>query len=237
MSAGNPFRRWPASHFVELAVQLAANDPDRRIILTSGPSEAEAARAIVAQARQRLPEGVADRIRTGDEYTLAELRSLVARAAVYVGGDSGPLHVAATSDVPIVGLYGPTLPVAVGAVAPPGRADGGGRAARPRLPAVRPASVRDRRLPVPDGNRARRGGGGSGTGAGGRNSRMTTTTTALQAPMFRGDKLEVVTHRGAGRLPRRLAALGRARLHHARHHLRLLGGGGARPPRARSRCR
>ena len=110
-SAGNPFRRWPASHFVELAVQLAANDPDRRIILTSGPSEAEAARAIVEQARQRLPAGSGDQIRTGDEYSLVELRSLVARAAVYVGGDSGPLHVAATSDVPIVGLYGPTLPV------------------------------------------------------------------------------------------------------------------------------
>ncbi len=111
VSAGNPFRRWPADHFVELAVQLAASDPDRRIILTSGPSEAEAARAIVEQARRRLPAGSDDRIRTGDEYSLVELRSLVARAAVYVGGDSGPLHVAATSDVPIVGLYGPTLPV------------------------------------------------------------------------------------------------------------------------------
>lgn len=111
VSAGNPFRRWPADHFVELAVQLAAASPDRRIILTSGPSEAEAARAIVERARQRLPAGSADRIRTGDEYSLVELRSLVARAAVYVGGDSGPLHVAATSDVPIVGLYGPTLPV------------------------------------------------------------------------------------------------------------------------------
>jgi heptosyltransferase I len=128
VSAGNPFRRWPANHFVELALRLAANDANRRIILTSGPSEAEAARAIVAQARQRLalgtgwsgpgsgpsdrPEpGVAERIRTGDEYSLAELRSLVARAAAYVGGDSGPLHIAATSDVPIVGLYGPTLPV------------------------------------------------------------------------------------------------------------------------------
>ncbi len=133
VSAGNPFRRWPAGHFVELAVQLAANDPDRRIILTSGPSEAAAARAIVERARQQLDAGQGpsghtggpgrgsgstataagseDRIRTGDEYSLAELRSLVARAAVYVGGDSGPLHVAATSDVPIVGVYGPTLPV------------------------------------------------------------------------------------------------------------------------------
>jgi lipopolysaccharide heptosyltransferase II len=121
VSAGNPFRRWPADHFVELARRLAANDPVRRIILTAGPSEAEAAQAIVARATRELEAALeargmataeaAGRIRTGDDYSLVELRSLVARAAVYVGGDSGPLHIAATSDVPIVGVYGPTLPV------------------------------------------------------------------------------------------------------------------------------
>jgi ADP-heptose:LPS heptosyltransferase len=118
VSAGNPFRRWPQEHFVELAVRLAAADPVRRIILTSGPSEADAARAIVAEARRRL--GNEAGIRAGDEYSLAELRSLVARAAAYVGGDSGPLHVAATSDVPIVGVYGPTLPVRSAPWRPPG---------------------------------------------------------------------------------------------------------------------
>jgi ADP-heptose:LPS heptosyltransferase len=41
---------------------------------------------------------------------LVELRALMDRAALFVGGDSGPLHVASTSNVPIVGLYGPTLP-------------------------------------------------------------------------------------------------------------------------------
>jgi ADP-heptose:LPS heptosyltransferase len=45
------------------------------------------------------------------ECSLAELRALVERAALCIGGDSGPLHIAATSAVPIVGLYGPTLPV------------------------------------------------------------------------------------------------------------------------------
>jgi ADP-heptose:LPS heptosyltransferase len=44
------------------------------------------------------------------EFSLAELRALFDRAALYIGGDSGPLHVAATTAVPIVGLYGPTLP-------------------------------------------------------------------------------------------------------------------------------
>jgi len=40
---------------------------------------------------------------------LAELRALVARAAVYIGGDSGPLHIAGTTTTPIVALLGPTL--------------------------------------------------------------------------------------------------------------------------------
>jgi ADP-heptose:LPS heptosyltransferase len=42
------------------------------------------------------------------EFDLRELRALVARAAVYIGGDSGPLHVAATTQTPIVALFGPT---------------------------------------------------------------------------------------------------------------------------------
>ena len=44
------------------------------------------------------------------EFDLAELRALVARASVYIGGDSGPLHVAAATRTPIVALLGPTLP-------------------------------------------------------------------------------------------------------------------------------
>jgi ADP-heptose:LPS heptosyltransferase len=44
------------------------------------------------------------------EFDLAELQALVARAALYIGGDSGPLHVAATTTTPIVALFGPTLP-------------------------------------------------------------------------------------------------------------------------------
>ena len=38
-----------------------------------------------------------------------ELRALARRASVYIGGDSGPLHVAATTHTPIVALLGPTL--------------------------------------------------------------------------------------------------------------------------------
>ena len=46
----------------------------------------------------------------GLELDLAELRAALDYAALFVGGDSGPLHIAGTTAVPIVGLYGPTLP-------------------------------------------------------------------------------------------------------------------------------
>jgi ADP-heptose:LPS heptosyltransferase len=45
----------------------------------------------------------------GRPLQLAELRALIARAALFIGGDSGPLHIAATTQVPIVELLGPTL--------------------------------------------------------------------------------------------------------------------------------
>jgi ADP-heptose:LPS heptosyltransferase len=110
VSAGNPFRRWPLAHFVDLTATLVDEDTQRRIIVTSGPSEWDAAARVIADARRRL--GVrADRVVSCGEFSIAELRALFDRASLYIGGDSGPLHVAATTRVPIVGLYGPTLPV------------------------------------------------------------------------------------------------------------------------------
>jgi lipopolysaccharide heptosyltransferase II len=111
VSAGNPFRRWPAASFVELVRRLASKDPKRRIILTSGPSDAAAAAAIARDARARLAADERPAIVECGEFDLGELRALVGRAALYVGGDSGPLHIAGTTGVPVVGLYGPTLPV------------------------------------------------------------------------------------------------------------------------------
>ena len=111
VSAGNPFRRWPSASFVELVRRLASRNPTRRIILTSGPSDAEAAAAIARDARALLAADERPAIVECGEFDLAELRALVGRAAVYIGGDSGPLHIAGTTSVPVVGLYGPTLPV------------------------------------------------------------------------------------------------------------------------------
>lgn len=110
VSAGNPFRRWPLEAFAALVSALAAGGPDRRVVVTSGPSERTAATRVISEARARLGATDERRVVLCDEFSIAELRALLDRAALYIGGDSGPLHIAATTRVPIVGLYGPTLP-------------------------------------------------------------------------------------------------------------------------------
>jgi lipopolysaccharide heptosyltransferase II len=109
VSAGNPFRRWPESAFAELASALVSRDATRWVLLTGGPSDREATSRVLAEARQRAA-GAAVRLVDAETWSLAELRAAIDRAAMYIGGDSGPLHIASTSNTPIVGLYGPTLP-------------------------------------------------------------------------------------------------------------------------------
>jgi ADP-heptose:LPS heptosyltransferase len=108
VSAGNPFRRWPEPAFTDLLVSLARANSARRIIVSSGPSDRPAAGRISAAARIALGSD-ATRIVAAGEFNLAELRALIARSRLFVGGDTGPLHIAATTATPIVGLYGPTL--------------------------------------------------------------------------------------------------------------------------------
>ena len=108
VSAGNPFRRWPEAAFVEVLTSLA-RQPNRRIIVSSGPSDRAAADRISAAARAALGNDAARIVEFG-EFDLAELRALIGRSRLFIGGDTGPLHIAATTGTPVVGLYGPTLP-------------------------------------------------------------------------------------------------------------------------------
>jgi ADP-heptose:LPS heptosyltransferase len=107
VSASSPFRRWPVESFVDTVASLAAV-PGRRVILTSGPSERDVVDRIVAEARAALPMVARDRVLSCGDFSLIELRALLEKSDVYIGGDSGPLHLAATTPVPIVAIFGPT---------------------------------------------------------------------------------------------------------------------------------
>jgi ADP-heptose:LPS heptosyltransferase len=120
VSARNPFRRWPEASFAATIAALAGAARDRRVVVIGGPSDRDAAGRVIDAARARAGRH-ASRIVAGEGLSLAELRALMDRAAVFIGGDSGPMHIAATAATPIVAIYGPTMAVHWAPWRPPDR--------------------------------------------------------------------------------------------------------------------
>lgn len=89
--AGRPEKLWPVSYFRELARNLGG-----RALVVWGPGERAMAEAIGASL--------------APPTNLRELAAVLKDAAVVVGADTGPLHLAAALGTPVVGLYGPTDP-------------------------------------------------------------------------------------------------------------------------------
>jgi heptosyltransferase-1 len=97
--AGWGAKRWPAERYGEVARKLA--DQGVRSILNYGPGEEELVRAAEAASG-----GTAQAM----SCSITELIALTRRARLFIGGDTGPLHLAAALRVPVVAIYGPTDP-------------------------------------------------------------------------------------------------------------------------------
>ena len=97
--AGWGAKRWPAERYGEVARGLTGRG--LRSIVNYGPGEEELARTV---------EEVSGGAARGLRCTITDLIALTRRARLFVGGDTGPLHLAAALRVPVVGIYGPTDP-------------------------------------------------------------------------------------------------------------------------------
>ncbi len=102
-TANWPPKAWPAEHFAMLFHRLEAGPlPGARPAVFAGPGEQE--RAMAAPLLAALPGAIDLRGR----LTLAEAAACLACAALFVGNDSGLMHLAAATGVPTLGLFGPT---------------------------------------------------------------------------------------------------------------------------------
>jgi len=97
--AGWGAKRWPAERYGEAAYRLAQMGISS--IVNYGPGEQNLASAVEAASR-----GTAHAM----NCTISELIALTRRARLFIGGDTGPLHLAAALQVPVVSIYGPTNP-------------------------------------------------------------------------------------------------------------------------------
>ena len=99
-------KAWPASHWSELIADLARGQA-LPVVLTAGPGEAAAARA----AWEGASSPAAGLLYLDPAPDLPELMALAASAAVFVGTDSGPAHLARAVGTPTVVITGPTDPL------------------------------------------------------------------------------------------------------------------------------
>ena len=102
-------KMWPAERFVALGRQLTAPGGAPRgalagahIAILGGPGAQE--RAMAAPVLAAFPDAV-DLV---GRLTLPEAAAVLARAALFVGNDSGLMHLAAAAGAPTLGLFGPT---------------------------------------------------------------------------------------------------------------------------------
>lgn len=104
VGAGNRFRNWGSAYFDVLTRELVRGGLRVSLI---GHSTEERITAAWLASRYTLDDW------TG-KLSLPGILSLVSASGVYVGVDSGPLHLASLTDTPLVALYGPNLPAISG---------------------------------------------------------------------------------------------------------------------------
>src|SRR5439155_11327478 len=83
-----PDKTWPAERFLTVAAHL-----DMEPVFIGGPDD-----DLSAFRKYRTLSGA----------PLAEIKNLLANAALFIGNDSGPAHMAAAFGLPVVVIFGPS---------------------------------------------------------------------------------------------------------------------------------
>ena len=105
LGASKPANRWAPERFGALAAALARDG--HPVCFTGGPGDRPAAERATRVAGSAVRDLVG-------ATTLRELVALTARARLFVGCDTGPMHLAAAHGVPVVALFGPADPARTG---------------------------------------------------------------------------------------------------------------------------
>jgi heptosyltransferase-2 len=101
---------WPPDRFAQALAQFSTQK-DVDVILFGTPSEAQVSTAIAAGAGRPV-------IDLTGKTTIAELPALLSRCHLFLGNDSGAMHVAAAVGLPVVAIFGPTDPHGTAPVTP-----------------------------------------------------------------------------------------------------------------------
>ena len=95
---------WPTNRYALLWQHLTTAYPNAIPALFYGPGTQEA--LLVRPVLADLPQA----IDAGGRFTLTQTAAMLARCCLYIGNDSGLMHLAAATGIPTLGLFGPSCP-------------------------------------------------------------------------------------------------------------------------------
>lgn len=102
-SPTTPYKRWPPERYGALADRLV-EELGASILFTWGPGEKPMVDEVRAQMRR-------DSMVAPETTSLKQLAEIFRRCSLYIGGDTGPMHIASLVETPVVGIFGPTDPI------------------------------------------------------------------------------------------------------------------------------
>jgi heptosyltransferase I len=102
-SPKTPYKKWRPDRYALLSDRLVQRF-GATVLFTWGPGEREEVEGIRSLTKSPCLLGPETR-------SLKELAELFSRCDLYIGGDTGPMHIASLAGLPVVVLYGPTDPL------------------------------------------------------------------------------------------------------------------------------
>ncbi len=97
---------WPIDAYIQLGLALHQAIPNLSIVVTGTKNE-----SFLAKKFKRAVPNTIDLV---GKTTVSDLKALMARINLFIAHDCGVIHIAAASDAPIIGLFGPTNHVLTG---------------------------------------------------------------------------------------------------------------------------
>ncbi|KJJ83611.1 lipopolysaccharide heptosyltransferase II [Candidatus Omnitrophus magneticus] len=100
--ASNPAKLWPKENYRDLALKLK-NKFSARIIILGGNDE----KPLGEWLSREIGE---DSLNTAGAFDLKELTAIIKKSACFIGNDTGPAHIAASLNIPVITIFGRRIP-------------------------------------------------------------------------------------------------------------------------------
>lgn len=102
----NNHKSWPIKKFIAVEKKLTQHDKRIRFVLTGSASESKLCQQLLQQSENAID--------LAGKTSVLDMAALMQYLKVFLTGDTGPLHIACATPIPIVALFGPTSPLETG---------------------------------------------------------------------------------------------------------------------------